>query len=197
MSEWSDFLLYYGTGIVSNKTIGGQILLTEMVESGTISALRLSTLVTFTCAEKDGSGGGVAETEGTQARREEELAMATVPPDGCRDWGSRWGHQWWGWWWSWWACNRSTPLGFITLHGSWPSLGWYPPPSLLMMMDSVWKSGLVFWCQRALTITVTGLPFPQKSKDRTGPQKDRRPQFFAVFRPVSVFIGFNRFMTGL
>ena len=40
-------------------------------------------------------------------------------------------------------------------------------------------------------------PFSQKSKDRTGLQKDCRPQFFAVFRPVSVFIGFNRFMTGL
>ena len=37
----------------------------------------------------------------------------------------------------------------------------------------------------------------QKSKDRTGPQKDCRLQFFAVFRPISVFIGFNQFMTGL
>ncbi|EDQ98740.1 uncharacterized protein LACBIDRAFT_296791 [Laccaria bicolor S238N-H82] len=49
----------------------------------------------------------------------------------------------------------------------------------------------------ALTVTVTGLPFPQKSKDQTGPQKDRRPRFFAVYRPVSVCISFNRFMTGL
>ena len=44
---------------------------------------------------------------------------------------------------------------------------------------------------------MTGLPFPQKSKDQTRPQKDCRPRFFAVFRPVSVFVGFNRFMTGL
>ena len=40
----------------------------------------------------------------------------------------------------------------------------------------------------ALTIAVTGLPFPQKSKDWTGLQKDRRLWFFVVFRPVSVFI---------
>ena len=30
-------------------------------------------------------GGGVAETEGVRARREEELAMAPVPPEGCRE----------------------------------------------------------------------------------------------------------------
>ena len=39
----------------------------------------------FTCAEEDRSGGGVVETEGARARGEEELAMAPVPPDGCRE----------------------------------------------------------------------------------------------------------------
>ena len=39
----------------------------------------------FTCAEEDGSGGGVAVTEGARARREEKLVMAPVPPDGCRE----------------------------------------------------------------------------------------------------------------
>ena len=29
--------------------------------------------------------GGVAETEGARARREEELVMAPVPPEGCRE----------------------------------------------------------------------------------------------------------------
>ncbi|EDQ99118.1 uncharacterized protein LACBIDRAFT_317618 [Laccaria bicolor S238N-H82] len=59
------------------------------------------------------------------------------------------------------------------------------------------RFGPVFSCPGALTVTITGLPFPQKSKDQTGPQKDRRPRFFAVYRPVSVCISFNRFMTGL
>ena len=40
----------------------------------------------FTCAEEDGSGDGVAMTEGARAGREEELVMAPVPPDGCREW---------------------------------------------------------------------------------------------------------------
>ena len=30
-------------------------------------------------------GGGVAKTEGARARWEEELAMAPVPPEGCRE----------------------------------------------------------------------------------------------------------------
>ena len=55
----------------------------EMVEEGVIPWV--SCPDRLTCAEEDGSGGGVAVTEGARARREEELVMATVPPDGCRE----------------------------------------------------------------------------------------------------------------
>ncbi|EDR00606.1 uncharacterized protein LACBIDRAFT_334084 [Laccaria bicolor S238N-H82] len=36
---------------------------------------------------------------------------------------------------------------------------------------------------------------PSSSKDQTGPQKTAVCGLFAVYRPVSVCIGFNRFMT--
>ena len=39
----------------------------------------------FTRGEGDGLNDGVAETEGARAGREEELAMAPVPPESCRE----------------------------------------------------------------------------------------------------------------
>ena len=113
-------------------------VLTETVKSGTISALRLSTLVTFTCAEEDGSGGGVAETEGARARREEELAMAPVPPDGCQELGKSMGTSMVG--------MMMELMGLQPIHFSrfynppwrltFPGVP-YPPPSLLTTMDKI------------------------------------------------------------
>ena len=59
---------------------------------------------------------------------------------------------------------------------------------------SVWKSSLVFWPPRALTITITGLPLSQKSKrlDRT-----TKPWLRLVKTEVSVCTGFNQFYTDL
>ena len=42
----------------------------------------------------------------------------------------------------------------------------------------------VFWPKMAYPGTVTSLPFFQKLKDRTGPQKDRKMRLKAVKRPV-------------
>ena len=114
-------------------------VLTETVKSGTISALRLSTLVTFTCAEEDGSGGGVAETEGARARREKELAMAPVPPDGCWELGKSMGTSMVG--------MMMESMGLLPIHFSrfynpprrltFPGVVPYPPPSLLTTTDKI------------------------------------------------------------
>ncbi|EDR00189.1 uncharacterized protein LACBIDRAFT_314771 [Laccaria bicolor S238N-H82] len=80
-------------------------------------------------------------------------------------------------------CPTASRLEFMT-----PTL----TDSILMRFRSIMRVPGVMGGGMSLV-----LPFPQKSKDQTGPQKTMVCGLFAVYRPVSVCISFNRFMTSL